>query len=81
MVLVDRLNVRSAPMVDAERVAVVTANTVLTVLAQTGECTWYQIAAAGDVAGWVASGAAFDEQYLQLDGVCADLPPVPAAAP
>ena len=81
VVLVDRLNVRSAPMVDAERVAVVTANTVLTVLAQTGECTWYQIAAAGDVAGWVASGAAFDEQYLQLDGVCADLPPVPAAAP
>ena len=32
-----------------------------------------------DVAGWVASGAEFDEMYLQLDGVCADIPAAPAA--
>jgi hypothetical protein len=79
VVLIDRLNVRSAPEVAAERVAVVTAGTVLTVLAQADDCTWYQITAPNDIAGWVASGAEFDEVYLQLDGVCADIPAAPAA--
>jgi len=79
VVLIDRLNVRSAPEVAAERVAVVTAGTVLTVLAQADGCTWYQITAPDNVAGWVASGAEFAEVYLQLDGVCADIPAAPAA--
>jgi hypothetical protein len=80
VVLVDRLNVRSAPEVAAERIAVVTAGTLLTVLAQTDACAWYQITAPDGIAGWVASGAEFDEEYLQIDGVCADIPAAPAAS-
>jgi uncharacterized protein YgiM (DUF1202 family) len=79
MVLVDRLNVRSAPATTAPRVDQIVADTVVTVLAQIDECTWYQITAPGNVAGWVASGAEFGEEYLQIDGVCADIPAAPVA--
>jgi uncharacterized protein YgiM (DUF1202 family) len=81
VVLVDRLNVRSAPNIDAERVDRVTLDMIVTVLAQAGNCAWYQIVTPTGLTGWVASGAEFGEEYLQLDGVCADIPPTPAVPP
>lgn len=76
VVVVDRLNVRSGPGTNFNRVGAVTRGDALVVTGQVNSCGWLQITTPDGVEGWVSGNS----QYVTLDARCADIPAVNAPA-
>jgi hypothetical protein len=79
---VDRLNVRSGPGTDFERIATGLRGEALTVLDQEDNCAWLQVRIPDGTVGWVAGGA----QFVSLDAPCDEIgrvveAPTPAPQP
>jgi hypothetical protein len=66
---VDRLNVRSGPGTDFERIATGLRGESLTVLNQEENCAWLQVRIPDGTVGWVAGGA----QFVSLDAPCNEI--------
>lgn len=78
IVVVERLNVRSGPGTNYNRVGAVAQGDALIVSGQVDNCSWLQIATPAGVEGWVSGNS----QYVTLDARCADIPEAsPPAAP
>ncbi len=73
-VAVDRLNVRSGPGTNFNRVGAVVRGDALIVTGQVNNCGWLQIVTADELEGWVSGSS----QYVTLDARCADIPEVEA---
>ena len=74
-VAVDRLNVRSGPGTNFNRVGGGGARgDALIVTGQVNNCGWLQIVTADELEGWVSGSS----QYVTLDARCADIPEVEA---
>ena len=76
IVVVERLNVRSGPGTNFNRVGAVTQGEALIVTGQIDNCDWLQITTASGVEGWVSGSS----QYVTLDARCADIPEADAPA-
>ena len=74
VVAVDRLNVRSGPGTNFNRVGAVARNDALIVTGQVNNCGWLQIVTRDDLEGWVSGSS----QYVTLDARCADIPVIEA---
>ena len=76
-VAVDRLNVRSGPGTNFNRVGAVERGDALIVTGQINNCGWLQVITPGELEGWVSGSS----QYVTLEARCADIPEVaePAA--
>lgn len=66
---VDRLNVRSGPGTDFERIATGLRGQALTVLDQENDCAWLQVRTPDGIVGWVAGGV----QFVSLDVPCDEI--------
>jgi hypothetical protein len=66
---VDRLNVRSGPGTDFERIATGLRGEALAVLDQEDDCAWLQVRIPDGAEGWVAGGP----QFVSLDVPCAEV--------
>ena len=73
-VVVERLNVRSGPGTNFNRVGAVAQGDALIVTGQVDSCGWLQITTPDGVEGWVSGNS----QYVTLDARCADIPEVNA---
>lgn len=73
-VAVDRLNVRSGPGTNFNRVGAVELGDALIVTGQVNNCGWLQIVTPDELAGWVSGSS----QYVTLEARCADIPEVEA---
>ncbi|MCO5208317.1 MAG: trypsin-like peptidase domain-containing protein [Caldilinea sp.] len=71
-VAVDRLNVRSGPGTNFNRVGAVERGDALIVTGQVNNCGWLQIVTPDELEGWVSGSS----QYVTLDARCADIPEV-----
>ena len=71
-VITDRLNLRSGPSTEVERLTVVTRGMQLTVLGQIDNCAWLRVAAPDGTQGWVSG----DPQFSTLSAPCATIPVV-----
>lgn len=69
-VVTDRLNLRSGPSTETERLTVLLRGQQLTVLGQTGNCAWLRITAPDGAQGWVSG----DPQFTSLGAACATIP-------
>lgn len=76
IVVAERLNVRSGPGTNFNRVGAVTQGEALIVVGQADNCGWLQITTPSGVEGWVSGNS----QYVTLDARCADIPEVSAPA-
>lgn len=76
IVVVERLNVRSGPGTNFNRVGAVAQGEALIVTGQVNNCSWLQITTPAGVEGWVSGNS----QYVTLDARCADIPEVTAPA-
>lgn len=76
VVVVERLNVRSGPGTNFNRVGAVTQGEALIVTGQVNNCSWLKIATPAGVEGWVSGSS----QYVTLDARCTDIPEVSAPA-
>ncbi len=76
IVIVDRLNVRSGPGTNFNRVGAVTNGEALIVTGQYNNCSWLQIVTPASVEGWVSGSS----QYVTLNARCADIPAASAPA-
>lgn len=70
VVVVDRLNVRSGPGTNFNRVGAVTSGEALVVTGQFSNCAWLQIVTPAGVEGWVSGNS----QYVTLNARCTDIP-------
>jgi hypothetical protein len=69
-VITDRLNLRSGPSTEVERLTVVTRGMQLTVLGQLDNCAWLRVTAPDGAQGWVSG----DPQYTSLGAPCETIP-------
>jgi len=81
VVIVDRLNVRSGPGTNYNRVGTTTNGEALVVTGQSGNCSWLLVETPTGVAGWVSGSS----QYVTLNIPCAEIPaasapPVPSSS-
>lgn len=76
VVVVERLNVRSGPGTNFNRVGAVTQGEALIVKGQVNNCSWLKITTPAGVEGWVSGSS----QYVTLDARCTDIPEVSAPA-
>jgi serine protease Do len=76
IVIVDRLNVRSGPGTNFNRVGTVNNGDALVVSGQINNCSWLQVATPAGVEGWVSGSS----QYVTLNTRCTDIPVVEAPA-
>lgn len=76
VVIVDRLNVRSGPGTNFNRVGAVTNGEALVVTGQFNNCSWLQVVTPAGVEGWVSGSS----QYVTLNARCADIPQASAPA-
>ena len=76
VVVVERLNVRSGPGTNFNRVGAVTQGEALIVTGQVNNCGWLKITTPAGVEGWVSGNS----QYVTLDARCTDIPQVSAPA-
>ncbi len=74
IVVADRLNVRSGPGTNFNRVGAVARGDALIVTGQVNNCGWLQIVTSDELEGWVSGSS----QYVTLDARCADIPAVEA---
>jgi serine protease Do len=72
VVVPDRLNVRSGPGIQYDRVTAVEREDQLMILGRNPDCTWLNITTPDGVEGWVAAAA----QFVTFGGVCSALPEV-----
>jgi hypothetical protein len=71
-VITERLNLRSGPSTEVERLTVVTRGMQLTVLGQIDNCAWLRVAAPDGMQGWVSG----DPQFTSLGAACETIPVV-----
>ena len=76
-VIVERLNVRSGPGTNYNRVGAVSAGDVVAVTGQVNNCSWLQVTTSAGVEGWVSGSS----QYVTLNARCADIPEAKAPTP
>lgn len=76
VVVVERLNVRSGPGTNFNRVGAVSQGEALIVTGQVNDCGWLKITTPAGVEGWVSGNS----QYVTLDARCTDIPEVSAPA-
>jgi hypothetical protein len=71
-VIIDRLNLRSGPSTEVERLTVVTRGMQLTVVGQIDNCAWLRVTAPDGAQGWVSG----DPQFTSRDAPCETIPVV-----
>ncbi|MFO7631021.1 MAG: trypsin-like peptidase domain-containing protein, partial [Caldilinea sp.] len=76
IVIVDRLNVRSGPGTNFNRVGAVASGEALVVIGQTNNCSWLEVVTPGGVEGWVSGSS----EYVTLNARCTDIPEASAPA-
>jgi len=71
-VVTDRLNLRSGPSTETERLTVLLRGQQLTVVGQSGSCAWLRVTAPDGAQGWVSG----DPQFTSLGAACETIPAV-----